>query len=177
MEGLKWQKVENGTKRASAAAAAARTDHRIRKSARPLLLALVSLRRGGGPEMTDRERDGEAPRKIAAAFRFRLSFLKGECRGDGESREDDHTSTAAADPPSSFSRLTNEAQAAAAAKLKFSRLSLFCGSENYTSRQDATRRHSCWSNKIGGCSGKAPWQSLWEHSKPRTPAQSYMIKG
>ena len=127
--------------------AAARTDHRIRKSARPLLLALVSLRR----RMTDRERDGEAPRKIAAAFRFRLSFLKGECSGDGESREDDHTSTAAADPPSSFSRLTNEAQAAAAAaKLKFSRLSLFCGSENYTSRQDATRRHSCWSNKIGG---------------------------
>ena len=63
--------------------------------------------------------------------------------------------------------------AAAAAKLKFSRLSLFCGSENYTSRQDATRRHSCWSNKIGGCSGKAPWQSLWENSKPPTPVQSY----
>ena len=100
--------------------------------------------------MTDREGDGKAPRKIAAAVRFRLSFLKGECR-DGESHEDDHTSKAA-DPPASFSRLTNEAQAAAAAaaKLKFSRLSLFCGSENYTSRQDATRRHSCWSNKIGG---------------------------
>ena len=54
-EGLKWQKVENGTKRASAAAAA-RTDHRIRKSARPLLLlALVSLRRRAG---ADRPREG-----------------------------------------------------------------------------------------------------------------------
>ena len=53
-EGLKWQKVENSTKRASAAAAA-RTDHRIRKSARPLLLALVSLRRRAG---ADRPREG-----------------------------------------------------------------------------------------------------------------------
>ena len=149
-EGLKWQKVENGTKRASAAAA--RTDHRIRKSARPLLLALVSLRRRAG---ADRPREGRRgasqncrcssvsslvpPRRVQRRRRElrRRSHLDG---GGGSVR--------VVQPP--YKRGPGRRAAAAAAKLKFSRLSLFCGSENYTSRQDATRRHSCWSNKIGG---------------------------
>ena len=66
---------------------------------------------------------------------------------------------------------TNEAQAAAAAaNLKFPRLSLFCGSENYTSRQDATRRHSCSSNKKGNVLER---HCRWNRKASRRPWTLY----